>query len=93
MRGGKRLPSWRSNMSVDRFDSTRPKRPAGFGPVQPHMSAGGEDHEQGRREPIKKAVGGKVPRLDPNRVVPEVSLAEQFRARLAEAPKRPRKGR
>jgi hypothetical protein len=80
-------------MADDRFESGAPQPPAGFGPVQPHLSHGGADHEQGWTEPGRTRGGGKVPRLDPDRVVPKVSLAEQVRARMAEGPRRGRKGR
>ena len=86
-------------MPDDRFESGAPQPPAGFGPVKPHLSAGGEvlagggDHEQGWQEPFKTKGGGKVPSLDSEKVVPRVSLAEQFRARMADGPKRGKKGR
>jgi hypothetical protein len=80
-------------MSDDRFESGAPQRPAGFGPVQPHLTAGGEDHEQGWSEPVKSKGGGKIPRLDANREVPKVPLAEQFRARAAEGPRRRKRAR
>lgn len=80
-------------MPDDRFESGAPQPPAGFGPVKSHLSAGGGDHEQGWQEPFKTKGGGKVPSLDSEKVVPKVSLAEQFRARMAEGPKRGKKGR
>jgi hypothetical protein len=80
-------------MPVDRFEPSTPQPPAGFGPVKQHLSSGGEDHAQGWLEPVTTKGGGNVPRLDPDRVVPKVSLAEQFRARVAEGPKRGKSGR
>lgn len=81
------------DMPDDRFESGAPQSPAGFGPVKPHLSAGGGDHEQGWQEAFKTKGGGKVPSLDSERVVPRVSLAEQFRARMADGPKRGKRGR
>lgn len=75
-------------MSDERLESGAPQRPTGFGPVQPHLSAGQQDHKQGWNEPGETKGGGKTPRLDTGRVVPKVSLAEQFRARMAEGPSR-----
>jgi hypothetical protein len=80
-------------MADDRFESGAPQPPGGFGPVKPHLSHGGGDHEQGWQEPVRTRGGGKVPRLDRDKEIPKVSLAEQFRARVAEGPKRGRRGR
>jgi hypothetical protein len=80
-------------MPVDRFEPTGPEAPSGFGPVTPHLSAGGEDHARGWHERVKTKGGGNVPPLDANKVVPRVTLAEQFRARMEEGPKRGKKGR
>ena len=80
-------------MPVDAFEGGTPVPPAGFGPVKAHLSSGREDHEAGSREPAETKGGGKVPPIPSGRILSKVPLAEQFRSRLAEGPRKGKKGR
>ena len=80
-------------MAVEPFPGSSPQPPGGFGPVKPHLSPGGEDHEPGWRGAAETKGGGKVPRIDPKRTVSKVSLAEQFKARVAKGRDEETKGR